>query len=158
MRSPRRARCARTSKSGLLIALLAGALATSAGQVVAQDGPDDDAKFNAKAALISARLVYLTNQSYAGVSLKALKEKNPDLRFLDDAASTGPAVLSLKVVSPTQLRIAVYGIKTCWGVREEGKQSGVATLYAKRSGPATECKATSFKDGDFHEHEQVWKD
>ena len=158
MRSSRRVWCTRTSRTGLLTALLAGALVASGRTAAAQDDPDDDAKFNAKAALISARLVYLTNQSYAGVTPKGLKDKNPDLRFVDDAASTGPAVLSVKVVSPKHLRIAVYGIKTCWGVREEGRGDGVATLYAKRAGTAADCTATSFKDDDFHEHELVWKD
>jgi hypothetical protein len=140
-----------------LLLWLALAPAVPGRPMAAQDDADDDAKFNAKAALISARLAYLTSQSYAGVTSKSLHEKNPDLRFLDDAASTGPAVLSLKVVSPTHLRIAVYGIKTCWGIREEGRQGGVATLYAKRPGPAAECRATSFKDADFREHELVWR-
>ena len=146
------------SNRALSVFPLVLALAVAVRPAIAQDDPDDDAKFNAKAALISARLVYLTNQSYAGVTAKSLKEKNPDLRFLDDAPSTGPAVLSIKIVSPTQLRIAVYGIKTCWGVREEGRQGRVATLYARRPGSAAECRATSFKDAEYREHELIWRD
>jgi hypothetical protein len=137
--------------------VFSGMLVMPASRAIAQDDADDDAKFNAKAVLISARLVYLASQSYAGVTPKVLKEKNSDLRFVGDAASTGPRVLSVRVVSPKHLRIAVYGIKTCWGVREKGRQSGVATLYARRRGPAAACTATSFKDGDFREHELVWK-
>ena len=139
----------------LLSWALASALAGSPAQ--AQDNPDDDAKFNAKAALVSARLVYLTTQSYAGVTSKVLKEKNPELRFIDDAPSTGPAVLSMKVAGPRELRIAVYGSKTCWGIREEGRMTGVATLYARRSVSSRDCRASLFRDGDFVEHEWVWK-
>lgn len=142
---------------GSVIAALALALALVGRPARAQDDPDDDAKFNAKAALVSAQVVYLTTQSYAGVTAKLLQEKNPELRFVDDAPSTGPAVLSVKALGPRQVRIAVYGT-TCWGVREEGREAGVATLYARRSGTSSTCTATSFKDTDFREHEEVWKD
>ena len=133
-------------------------LALAPRPAIAQDDADGEAKFNAKAALISARVVYLTTRSYAGVTAKLLKEQNPELRFVENAPSTGPAVLSVKVEGPTQLRIAVYGSKTCWGIREEGRGSGVATLYARRSGLANDCKASSFRDSDFVEHESLWKD
>ena len=124
----------------------------------ARGDADDDAKFNAKAALVTARVIYLTTQSYAGVTAKLLTQKNPELRVLEDAPSTGPAVLSLKVLGPKELGIAVYGGKTCWGIREVGRGTGVATFYARRSGPAKDCRASSFRDTDFVEHERVWKD
>lgn len=134
------------------------ALALAAHPAMAQDGADNDAKFNAKAALISARVVYLTTQSYRGVTTTLLKQKNPELRFVADAPSTGPAVLSMKVLGPKELRIAVFGSKTCWGIREAGRQTGVATLYARRAGSSSTCSATSFQDRDFVEHERVWRD
>jgi hypothetical protein len=146
-----------TYSKGRRVRWLALALGLASQPLVAQGGGDNEAKFNAKAALISARVVYLTTQSYTGVTAKLLREKNPELRFVDDAPSTGPASLSVKVLGPRQLWVAVYGLKTCWGIREEGRQSGVATLYARRPGPPDECKATSFKEGDFQEHEQVWR-
>jgi len=135
---------------------LAGVLLFPASQAVAQIDRDQDAKLNAKAVLVSVRLHYLTHQSYAGVFSKQLKDKNPDLRFVDDGPSAHPAVISVKVVSSQHLRMAVYGGKTCWGVREEGRHGGVATLYARRQGPSSDCKATSFKDADFREHELAW--
>ena len=144
-------------RGALLVPLLALALALVEPPAAAQDDPDSDAKFNAKAALISARVVYLTSQSYAGVTPKLLQEKNPELRFVDNAPSTGPAVLSVQVQSRAQLRIAVYGSKTCWGIREQGRRTGVATLYARRPGPNNDCTAGSFRDSDFVEHERVWK-
>ena len=133
------------------------ALALQGHPVGAQGEKDAEARFNAKASVVSARVVYLTSQSYSGVTAKLLGEKNPGLRFLADGPSTGPAVLSVKVLGPTQLRIAVYGSRTCWGIREEGRQTGVATLYARHSGSPSDCKATSFKESDFLEHEGVWK-
>jgi hypothetical protein len=132
-------------------------LALSGPPAGARANPDADAQFNAKAALVSARIVYLTTQSYVGATAQLLREKNPELRFVDDAASSGPAVVSVKVIGPTQLRLAVYGLKTCWGIREDGRQTGVATRYARRPGPPSDCKASSFKESDFDEHEEVWK-
>jgi hypothetical protein len=97
------------------------ALALAARQAVAQGSPDDDAKFNAKAALISARVIYLASQSYAGVTPKVLKARNPELSFVADAPSSGPAVLSVKVPGPKEVRIAVYGWQTCWA---SGRKAG----------------------------------
>lgn len=140
-----------------LVPPLALALALVEPPAAAQDNPDDDAKFNAKAALISARVIYLTSQSYAGVTPEVLKARNPELSFVADAPSSGPAVLSVKVPGPKEVRIAVYGRQTCWGIREEGRPTGVATLYAQRTGLAKDCTASSFKDSDFIEHERVWR-
>lgn len=138
--------------SGLV---LAGCLLALPGSASAQQ--DDNARLNARAALAFARLVYLKNGSFAEVTPKALKQDNPDLRIVDDGPSTGSSVLSVKVVSPTHLRIAVYGDKTCWGVREQGSGTEVPTGYAKKPGPAAECRATAFKDHEFHEQDQAWR-
>jgi hypothetical protein len=102
-------------------------------------------------------VIYLRTGSYESVTPQALREKNDDLQFVVDGASTGPEVVSMKVVAPRHFRIAVHGAGTCWGVREEGRQNNVATLYAKRPGPTSECKATSFQDADFREHDAVWR-
>jgi hypothetical protein len=152
MRFPRRI------QSTPVVLWVALALGVSARRVAAQDDADEDAKFNAKAALISARVIYLTSLSYGGVTSAVLSEKNPGLRFLEDAPSTGPAALSVKILGSKEFRIAVYGSKTCWGIREEGRQTGVATLYARRSGPANDCRASSFRDRDFVDQERIWKD
>jgi hypothetical protein len=141
-----------------IVLWIALALAVPEQTVTAQDGADEDAKFNAKAALISARVVYLTTQSYVGVTTKLLKEKNPGLDFVADAASAGPAVLSMKILGSREFRLAVYGSKTCWGIREAGRQTGVETLYARRSGPPSNCTAGSFRDSDFVDQERIWKD
>jgi len=137
-------------------------LATATALAAFQGGTDDRARFNAKSALISARVVYLTTQSYENVTTDLLSRKNPELRFVDDRPSTGPTVLSVKVQGPRQVSLAVYGVRTCWGIREEGRPAGagagVATLYAKRSGPSSGCTATSFGDADFQEPERVWKE
>jgi hypothetical protein len=136
---------------------IALALAVPGRSIAAQDGADNDAKFNAKAALISARVVYLTTQSYVGATTTLLKEKNPGLDFVADGPSAGPAVLSVKRLGSREFRIAVFGSKTCWGIQEAGRQTGVATLYARRSGPPSTCTAGSFRDSDFVDHEGVWK-
>ena len=130
-------------------------LVMQSGVLSAQDAAAG-ARFNAKAVLISARVVYLSTQSYAGVTPKLLEERNPGLRILGDAPSTGPAVLSVQVLGPREFRIAVYGGKTCWGIQETGLRSAVATVYAKRDGLPRSCSAHSFKGSDFTNQEGEW--
>lgn len=142
---------------GVPLGLLVWGVLAALPSLAALDPVDDDAQFNAKWALSAARVIYMSTSSYVGVTTKTLKDKISALEFVDDGASSGPTVISLKVVDPKHLRLAAYGKGTCWGVREEGRPGGIATLYAKRAGATNDCKATSFKDTDFHEHDVVWK-
>jgi len=139
------------------IFVVAVALAAVTAIGAGADDAADDAKLNAKQALVSARLVYMKDGSYQAVTAKSLKAKNPELEFSEDGPSTRPALLSVKVLGPATIKIAVFGGGTCSGVREEGRRGGgVATLYAKRAGLARACTATSFRDDEFREHAQVW--
>jgi hypothetical protein len=136
-----------------------GLVATASGVLAfaSQDDPDDEARLNAKVALSSARVVYLEKKSYTDVTLAFLKKEHPELQFVEDTASGKFTIVSLKVLAPDHLRLAVYGRNTCWGAREKGMPGGeVGTDYAKRQGPAKECTATSFKDAEFAEHQRVW--
>lgn len=140
-----------------LTVALALAAAGGIGAASSQDDPDAEARLNAKVALSSARVVYLEKKSYAEVTPVFLKKEHPELQFLDDGASGRFDVVSVKVVAPDHLRLAVYGRNTCWGVREKGTPGGgIGTDYAKRQGPGKECTATSFKEAAFAEHGRVW--
>ncbi len=138
--------------------LVAVAIALAAAPDIASAADDaNEAKLNAKEALVSARVVYMKDGSYKAVTTKFLKAKHPKFEFSDDGPSTRPALLSVKVLGPDHFRLAVYGGGICWGVREEGMRGGgVATLYARRAGPAAQCQASSFRDDEFREHAQAW--
>lgn len=140
-----------------LAACIGAALAVAGTGAAFLQDPDVEARMNARVALSSARVVYLETKSYAGVTPAFLKKEHPELQFLDDSASSKYSVVSVKVVAPDHLRLAVYGRHTCWGVREKGTPGGgVGTDYAKRQGPGKDCTASSFKETEFAEHERVW--
>jgi hypothetical protein len=122
-----------------------------------KDEAVEDAQFNAKAVLTTARTIFMKDGSYQAATAKALK-KDPSFDVVEEGPSTKPGTVAVKVMGPDHFRIAVYASGTCWGVREQGLPGGrgMHTLYAKRQAPAKDCTATSFKDADFREHAHVW--
>src|SRR6185436_19285878 len=75
--------CSRRIQGTRLVLWIALGLVMPGRALSAQD-PAAEARFNAKAVLISARVVYLSTQSYAGVTPKLLEERNPGLRIFAD--------------------------------------------------------------------------
>ena len=89
--------------------------------------------------LTDAKGLYTDTDSYTGVTVTALSEFEPEVRFTDGPATGSTHTVSVHVVDPTQIVMAAGTGTTCFFIRDSA--TSVGTEFAESAG--TSCDATA---------------